>query len=216
MPFCMQMLCHLAVLANFVTFSVAAVTGSVAVDPSEKGVFLQVRARSRDGALIESSPVTENGFVYFHSLPKQPDGVYVLQLYGAMSYEYHPILVLLQDGAVKSAMLRSQPLIVPPRIDSPAWPRTSEIEFKPFVKTNYAKKAAPWRLRDMWNSKLRLLQLFALIFVVWFPQFIRELPKDLREELMGEKEEDIGDPNAVVKTLIGREDVGPNTTSEST
>lgn len=213
---CLRELCQVLMLASLITYSAAAVaiTGSVFLDPSLKSPSLQVWVQSRYGALVESSPVASDGSVLFHSLPTQTDGVYVLHLNGATSYEYLPILVLLQNGAITSAMPRTEPLMIPPDAGAPAWPSTTEIEFKPFGKTNYAKKSPPWRLRDLWRNKIRLLQLLALVFVVWFPQFIRELPKELREELMGEKEEDMGDPNALVKTLLGRANSIPSTTSE--
>lgn len=214
-PFCCE-LRHALLLAGLITCSVAAsaITGSVVLDPSQetRGAMLRVWVHAQDGSLVESSAVALDGSFLLHSLPAETDGIYILHLNGAIIDEYVPLLVVLRSGGVASVLPRKEPLMVPPRPGSSAWPDSTELKFVPLRKANYAKKRAPWRLRDLWRYKFRILQLMAVVFVVWFPQFIRELPKELREELMGEEEVDSGDPNALVKTLLGRGDPKPDTT----
>lgn len=183
----------------------AAITGTVLQATRERNA-LSVPVHARDGTLVESPTVTKNGSVLFSLLPEQKDGVFLLNIYGDADYEYTPILLLLKNGAIASSFPRKDPLLIPPREDEP-WPSETEIVFQPRRKANYARKPAPWRLRDLWRYKFQVLQLLAIAFVVWFPQVIRDLPKDLREELMGEKEEDIGDSNAVLKALLGYDNV---------
>lgn len=182
------------------------ITGTVR-ESARESTALSVVVHASGGAIVDSSAVAQDGSLLFSRLSKQTDGVFVLEVYGADTYEYTQLLVLLKNGAVASAMPRKDPLLLPPREDA-IWPEQTEIVMTPRKKTNYAKKPAPWQLRDLWRLKYRLLQLLAVIFVVWFPQVIRDLPQELREEVLGEKDEDIGDPNALVKALLGRDGSG--------
>lgn len=167
---------------------------------------IRVTVHSPDARLVESTPITPNGTFSLHLLPLQSDGPYILHLLGHPHLEYPPLLLLLQSSTVKSALPRPRPLLLVP--DSPKqWPPDSDLIFRPTQPTNFAQRSQPWRWRNLWKYKIRVIQLAAVAFIVWFPTVIRDLPKELREDLMGEKEVDLGDTNAHFKNLLGRTDL---------
>lgn len=57
----------------------------------------------------------------------------------------------------------------------------------------------------LWRNKFYVTGAFAVAFLLGFPHIFHKLPPEMREELTGEKEPDLGDPNKVVKTLLGEE-----------
>lgn len=186
----------------------APIVGTIKLDLAQprSGGTLRVLVHSKVGELIESAAISPDNTFELFVLPTREDGTYILHVSGNQIDEYNTLLVLLQRGTVVGTYMRTNPLILPPDPNSGAWIAGPEIIFEPFTKTNYKKTGSQWTLRSLWSFSTvkRILQLTAIGFVVWFPHFIRGLPKDLREELMHEKEVDLGDPNAVAKALTGR------------
>lgn len=185
----------------------ATIEGFAELDPAQATHVntIRIAVYSRSGERIESALVTPDGNFKLHLLPQQSDGVYILYLIGSMTDEYAPMLLNLQAGTVKSVLSRRNPLLIPPKPDE-EWPENDKIRFVSSAKALYVQKGNSWSWRYLWAYKFRLLQLAGVAFVVWFPKVIRDLPKELREELMGEKEPELGDTNAHFKALLGRED----------
>lgn len=195
-----------AVLGTNGAISSNVIAGVVQLAPVQSTCCGTVRVlvHSRRGRLIESAPVAADSTFQLINLPEQPNGLYVLQLIGTTVHDYNPLLVRLDRGSVAGVLNRDSPVILPPGFDSDKWTADSELTFQPVAKTNYLRQRAPWRLRDLWRYRYTFVQFAAVAFVVWFPRFIQDLPQDLREELLGEKEPNIGDPNAVLKAVTGR------------
>lgn len=185
----------------------AAIEGSANIDAAEltRTNTIRVTVYSRHGALIETAPVKIDGTFTLYLLPKQSDGVYVLHLLGSMTNEYAPLLLNLRAGSVTSVISRPTPLLIAPESEE-KWPSEYEVKFVPQSPSNYVKNRS-WSWSDLWAYKSRFLLLLAVAFVVWFPRVIQDLPKELREELTGEKEPELGDANAHFKALLGRTDI---------
>lgn len=163
---------------------------------------LSIVAYSRDGIIVDHSLVTHRASFNLHRLGNQ-DGDYVLHVVGAVEEDYDPQFVRIVDGYIRTVESQQDPLILPNPQGQGSDNRSISLTFVPARKTNYTHAKRPWRLKDLWAYRIRVLQLAAVAFVVWFPQFIRSLPKDVRDALMDEKPEDIGDVTAVFCALSG-------------
>lgn len=187
------------------SFSVAiseSLNGYVTSQSLDNPAILSVIAVSSFGQIVSQAPVTSQGNFTLYAFLAQT-GYFTLYLLGAVRQEYPPVLVHVESGNLTAAYPRLDPLSVPQKVNPSGQPIS--VYFSPVREAVFAPRREPWRLRHIWRYKVRFLQLLAVLFVVWFPRVIRELPQDLREELTGEKEPDIGDPNKVVKALLGQE-----------
>lgn len=75
---------------------------------------------------------------------------------------------------------------------------------KPTRKTGF-RYYALYIPRKLWWNKMYVFGTLGLVFMVWFPHIIHRLPPEMREELIGEKEPDLGDPNRLIKSLLGED-----------
>lgn len=142
------------------------------------------------------------------------DGVYVAEVIGSSRWEFAKIWVRVLGGRVVWTERRLDLFVRPgglgDDVGGDGEEEGKEVVFEAYGEANYLKVPPPWRLLDLVRNKFVVFQVFAISFIVWFPQYIRALDKDLLEELTGEKEPDLGDPNKVVKALIGFDEHSAN------
>lgn len=161
--------------------------------------YLQVVVRSETGAIVECVPVTSQlTFTLYRVLGT--DGFYIVQLSGSTEWEFTPFIITLSKGNLSAAYRRLNPLELPSRIQRANDNLT--IHFTSTVPTMYVPVRAQWNLASLFSFQ-RVFFVAALAFIVSFPHFFRQLPREVREELIGEKEADTGDPNRVTKALFG-------------
>lgn len=186
------------------------ITGSISQPFGDHDKQLYVVAYGRDGSIYESAPVTTSAKFSFFTLRKTP-GDYVLHLRGAELEEYNSILIRINSkNRVAYVYVRKNTLTLPPArdqdFDDEDMNEDLEILFKPSGKSFYARKQKSWSLWDLWAYKYRVLQGLVLLFIVSFPQVIQSLPKEMREELTGEKEPDMSNANDIYNILSAKAD----------
>lgn len=160
---------------------------------------LQVIVRSDAGGIVECVPVTSALTFSLHRVVER-DGFHVVELSGSAEWDFAPFIITLTNGSLTSAYRRMNPLELPSgirRADD-----TLTIHFTSSTRTAYTPVRSRWRLTSL-VTPYRLLFVAGFALIVAFPHFFRQLPKDMREELTGEMEPDTGDPNRVIKALIG-------------
>lgn len=91
--------------------------------------------------------------------------------------------------------------------------KTPRLHFIPLRRTYFRKPKrktgfryyALYIPRKLWWNRMYVFGTLGLVFMVWFPHIIHRLPPDMRDELIGEKEPDLGDPNRLIKSLLGED-----------
>lgn len=194
----------------------APISGRLPESCSDHSSSLSVVVYSRSGIHIETAAVLSNYTFTFHDLPNHI-GKHILHVVGAVSEDYHPILVTINKHSVATFEHRENDLHLAQTDEDETIMKSTPLylQFVLRESTNYTRKKRPWRLKDLWAYKLRFLQVAAVAFVVWFPQFIRSLPEEIRAEIMGEKSDDKVDPTFLVRALAGMTDTGENEVSAS-
>lgn len=166
---------------------------------------LTIVAYSRVGHKVDTAPVTVHAsFDLFSVLSHAGD--YMLHVEGSVIENYDPVFLRVENCKPVYIEARQNILQVPNATKAMQAGKVSikhptYLLFKPRGKTNYVRYKRPWRLKHLWRYKTRFLQLIAVLFIIWFPHFLRTLPKDLQDELMGETKEDNTDADALFKTL---------------
>lgn len=165
---------------------------------------IYVSVHTQSGHLLETSPIqSDSQFTLLYIEDKYENGIYVLRVNGKLQIEYMPLLVRVQGNKVVAVVEREHPLIRVPENEK-EWGKKMEIRFRGKGTTNYERRSTPWSWTLLWQYRVRLLQLAGIAFVVWFPSVIKDLPKEMREELLGEKEEELGDLNRHINMLLNR------------
>lgn len=202
--------------ATSTAVSPVVIGGSILQPFADSPSALTIAVYGRNGVLASSAPVTRVGSFSLYSISP---GDYVVHIIGAVEQEYEDIFIHAGEGGLEYVEVRDDLLRIPGRNMSTSAGSTIDAEygivFRPKRKARFKREKKKWTLRSLLRYKYRLLQLLGAAFVVWFPQFMRSLPKDIREELMGEKEDDGGDPNAVFKMLVSYEEKGANNGTET-
>lgn len=180
------------------------ITGTVdRANVGDKRSYLQVVVRSNTGEIIECVPVTHQlTFVLYQVV--ELDGFHVVHLSGSTEWEFIPYIISLSNGSLTAAYRRMNPLELPSSIQRAN--DTLTIHFTSSTPTAYILTRSKWRLGSFFSIQ-RLLFVLAFAFIVSFPHFFRQLPKEVQDELVGEKEHDTRDPNRVIKALIGEPSV---------
>lgn len=91
--------------------------------------------------------------------------------------------------------------------------KTPRLHFIPLRRTRFRKPKRKTGFRyyalyiplKLWWNRMYVFGTLGLVFMVWFPHIIHRLPPEMREELIGEKEPDLGDPNRLIKSLLGED-----------
>lgn len=180
------------------------ITGTVdSANVADKRSYLQVVVRSKTGEIIECVPVTPQlTFVLYRVI--ELDGFHVVQLSGSTEWEFVPFIISLSNGSLTAAYRRMNPLELPSSIQRAN--DTLTIHFTSSTPTAYVLTRSKWRLGSFFSTQ-RLLFVLAFAFIISFPHFFRQLPREVQEELIGEKEHDTRDPNRVIKAFIGEPSV---------
>lgn len=180
-----------------------AINGTVATPCDDPLSALQVAAYGRDGKLASSAAITANAtFRLFLQVSQQTH--YILYLLGSTENHYDPIIVEVDPHQVLLAQVRKSPLQLPPRSSQQKNASTS-VHFVSGNPTRFSRKRMNkrWSWRNLWAYRMHALLLSGAVFVIWFPKVIRDLPSDVRAELLGERNEEPSDPNLVFKALSG-------------
>lgn len=181
------------------------VRGQLMTTIGDENRQMHVTAHSRQGDLVESAPVTSDGKFSMNSLQ---DGVYSLTVVGSRAWTFAPMHVHVDQGAVVSKELRINPLEIPGMIVEAVPTNVSHpLVIDTFGKANYLRKTEPWSISAILGNKFLLLQIGAVIFVIMFPRYLKTLDRETLAELTGEVEPDAGDPNKIIKALVGRNNV---------
>lgn len=156
-----------------------------------------IRGRSLHTAVAVAHPTSS------FTLPPLPAGEYVLELAGAVRHDYPHIRASVDaTGALVSVEARRDPLLIPGGAAMNA--TDAALVFAPVGATMYGKPdGSTWALLRLLNRPLVLLQLLSGVFVLWFPRYLASIDPDMLYDLTGETPPDIGDPNAVLRQLLG-------------
>ncbi|CAN8071962.1 unnamed protein product [Agarophyton chilense] len=199
----------IAIVLNYTARQIHAlcIQGTVANPSDDDFGSLQVAAYARDGKLETSASVTANATF---NLFLKPGGAtpYILHLLGSIQNQYHPIILYVDPLRVLFSKVRYSPLQRLNLTTVGAEDMNTAVHFEPSAPTLHAlkRKQRRFSVRTLWAYRLQALMLAGAVFIIWFPKFIRDLPKEVREELLGEKEDEMGDPNALFKSLFGIQD----------
>lgn len=204
-----------------------AIVGTIDTPDDDDICNLTVAVLSaRDGSIIETAPViasppssssssSSSSSAYTFSLHgvSATDGRYVVRVVGSVAYEYNSVIATIREGTLNASMSRAgaedalmypadvHPGPNPPNVHLYAVRRTSLLRTSPHRFASIAYLVELPRLA--WRNKFYGAGALAVAFLLWFPHVFHKLPKEMREELTGEKEPDLGDPNKVLKALLG-------------
>ncbi|PXF48981.1 hypothetical protein BWQ96_01119 [Gracilariopsis chorda] len=179
------------------------INGTLATPCDDPVSALQVAAYGRDGKLASSAAITANAtFRLFLQVSERTH--YILYLLGSIENHYDPLIVDVEPHQVLLAHVRKSPLQLPPKASNQE-DVTTVVHFVPGNPTRFSRKRMNkrWSWRNLWAYRMHALLLTGAVFIVWFPKIIRDLPSDVRAELLGEHQEEPLDPNAVFKALSG-------------
>lgn len=137
------------------------------------------------------------------TLPSLAEGEYILELAGSVRHDYPHLRARVDEaGALVSVEARRDPLLLPGGAAMNA--TDAALVFAPVGASMYGKpEQDAWALLRMLNRPFVLLQLVAGAFVLWFPRYLASIDPDMLYDLTGETPPDIGDPNAVLRQLLG-------------
>lgn len=132
------------------------------------------------------------------------DGDHIVELCGAPAGDYPHMRVSVREGKVTHVEARRDPLLIPGGF---ARKEADAVAFVKFADSQFEASAYTWKalIRKL-RKPFVIFQLFAVFFVIWFPRFVSGLDPDILYEMTGEEPPRIGDPNALLKKLIGFEE----------
>lgn len=239
LPFLSALRTAAATAAAAAAVAVAPIPGTIEPHARDHAANLSVLVTSGEGFLVEVVPVTAAHTFALLALPARA-GLHVVSVAGSTHAEFNPIIVDISDGALALAYARDahkraitipdgRPLpgdATPPPLSGDgignddadaAAPRHAALHFAPARNASFEKlPRSRLRFLNLWRYRSRIMQLLAVGFIVWFPRFFRKLPAHIREELLGEKDPDLGDPNRVIKALLNEEALVKAPSSDST
>lgn len=170
---------------------------------------LTVIVVSSTGQIVECAPVTSDS-AFALSQISATDGLHLLYIIGSTMFEYNSIIVSIASGTITAAFERgssNHALILPSSTN--IGNKSPRLYFFPLRPTTFRFKETRWYLSDLplllWRKKLYIFVIMAFGFIIWFPRIFHHLPKEMREELTGDPELDLGDPNMVIKSLLGED-----------
>lgn len=198
----------------FLAHVAASITGTVERPDAPGAVAhanLSVVVYAATGAVVEAVPLTLHFEFTLHALLRRT-GLHVVRLVGDLAHEYDPLIVAVSpSGNVTSAYTRTDALELPSADigadTSSAECKSPRLHFAPARHAAFRRERQGWGLSTLWRYRTRFVLAAALAFIMWFPRIYHKLPKEMKEELTGMKEPDFGDPNRVIKALIGEDPV---------
>ena len=184
-------------------WSQGVIAGEVQVSKDESHL-LRVEVYAQSGLVSAVAPVLPDGAFQLTGLS---DGIYSAVVVGSMRSEYHAMHVLVAKGKLALVEDRWNPLRKPQLEDDAshgsAARKQATLRFLVKAHIDFSERQKPWPFLDILQNKFLMFQVVGVIFVLLFPKYLKSLDKESLEELTGEKEPDLGDPNEVVKALIG-------------
>lgn len=177
-------------------------------------------ASAADGAIVETVPiissVLNNHSFELHTTAAK-NGRYLVSVFGSVAYEYSSVVATVHDSTLIASFAResvTHALVYP--AEQHVGENAPSIQINALRRTRLARSKANrfGSVSDVayfvinlpsyvWRNKLYIAASLAVFFILWFPHVFHKLPKEMREELSGEKEADLGDPNKVLKALLG-------------
>lgn len=185
----------------------ASLNGTISAE-NDHSADLTVVAVSKSGQTTECAPVISQSFFTLRTIEKMDD-IFVLYVSGSTEFEYNSIIAEVRSGKLISTFERTRPkdFLTVFSADT-VGNKANQLHFSGIRATTFRAKKTSWTLWDipfyLWHKKWYAFMFVSVLFILWFPRIFEKLPKEMREELTGEKEPDWGDPNRVVKSLIAR------------